>query len=205
MSKPMKAEGLSMYCKVFDPDKTFEKQYGVYSVDLLKTEEDAQKLSEYLQGLIDERHAEEVKASKKPESLSTRSPCDVFTDKKTGLEYTRFKFKMKAGGVNNNGEPWHQKPAVFDAKRNVMSGENLIGNMSRVKIAFVPATYCVQNVVGVTLKMEAVQVIDLVPWKDPKAMFDDEDGYTESAVEKDDRQDTPFDTDSETVDAEGDF
>ncbi len=204
MSKPMKAEGLSMYCKVFEPDKKFEKQYGVYSIDLLKTEEDAQKLSEYLQGLIDERYAEEVKASKKPESLSTRPPCDVVTDKKTGLEYTRFKFKMKAGGTNANGE-WHQKPAVFDAKRNVMSGDNLIGNMSRVKVAFEPSTYVMSNVVGVSLKMEAVQVLDLVPWKDPKALFDDEDGYTEAAVEKDDRQDTPFDTDSETVDAEGDF
>jgi len=203
MSKAKTVKGLSMYCKVFEPDKQFEKKYGTYSIDLLKTEEEATALSEYLQGLVDERMAVEVKASKKPESLSTHLPFDTFTDKKTGLEYTRFKFKMKAGGINDNGE-WHQKPAVFDAKRNPMSGENLIGNMSVVKVAFQPSVYFVQNCVGVTLKMEALQVIDLVPWKDPKSLFDDEDGYTETAVEKDDRQETPFDSD-ETTNAEGDF
>ena len=203
MSKAMKVEGLSMYCKVFEPDKKFEKKYGKYSIDLLKTEEDAQKLSEYLQGLIDERLAEEVKASKKPESLSTRPPCDVHTDKKTGLEYTRFKFNMNAGGTNANGE-WHQKPAVFDAKLNVMSGENLIGNMSKVKVAFVPTTYMMNGVVGVSLKMEAVQVLKLESYKDPKSLFDEEEGYTETAIEKDTRKETPFDSD-ETVNAEGDF
>ena len=203
MSKAKTVKGLSMYCKVFEPDKQFEKKYGTYSIDLLKPEEEATTLSEYLQGLVDERMAVEVKASKKPDSLSTHLPFDTFTDKKTGLEYTRFKFKMKAGGINDNGE-WHQRPAVFDAKRNVMSGQNLIGNMSVVKVAFHPSVYFVQNCVGVTLKLEAIQVIDLVPWKDPKALFEDEDGYTETAVEKDDRQETPFDSD-ETANAEGDF
>lgn len=201
--KGMTVKGLAMYAKVFEPDKQFEKKYGAYSIDILKTEEDSQQLSEYLQGLIDERFAEEVKASKKPESLSTRPPCDVFTDKKTGLEYTRFKLKMRAGGISDNGE-WTQKPVVFDSDLEVMSGENLIGNMSLVKVSFQPSTYMMTNVVGVTLKMEAVQVIDLVPWKDPKALFTKEEGYTEKAVEKDDRQETPFDSD-ETANAEGDF
>ena len=101
MSKAKTVKGLSMYCKVFEPDKQFEKKYGTYSIDLLKPEEEATTLSEYLQGLVDERMAVEVKASKKPDSLSTHLPFDTFTDKKTGLEYTRFKFKMKAGARGN--------------------------------------------------------------------------------------------------------
>jgi len=205
MNKTKVVEGKSIYGQnVFEPNKDFEKQFGTYSIDLLKPEEEAVKLCEYLEGLVNERYATEVKASKKPDSLSTRLPFVRHTDK-AGNETgdIRFKFKLKAGGVGDNGE-WYQKPAVLDAKRKPMSGEKLIGNGSRVKVAFNPSVYFVQGTVGVTLKLDAVQVIDLVPHKDPAALFDDEDGYTESAVEKDDRQESPFDSE-ETDIAEGNF
>ncbi len=207
MSKYKIAEGKCIWAKVFEPDTKFNPD-GVYSVDLLKPETEAVKMSEYLEGLVQERMAEEIKASPKyKDSLSTHLPYEKDFDRdgnETGN--IKFKFKLDAKVKGRNGE-FTQKPAVMDAKRTPMSGENLIGNGSDIKVAFEPRTYFIpaSKTVGVKLHLRGVQVINLVSYGDSASMFEDEDGYTETAVEKDDRQDTPFDTASETVDAEGDF
>jgi hypothetical protein len=56
----------------------------------------------------------------------------------------------------------------------------LIGNGSRVKVAFEPFPYIMQSTkkVGVSLRLKAVQVIDLVEYGNSAAsVFDEEDGY----------------------------
>lgn len=206
MSKFKVAEGKAIWAKVFEPDTKFNPD-GVYSVDLLKPEADAVKMSEYLEGLVNERMAEEIKTSPKyKDSLSIHLPFEKDFDRdgnETGD--VKFKFKLDAKVKGRNGE-FTQKPAIMDAKRTPMSGDHLIGNGSDIKVAFEPRTYFIPatKMVGVKLHLRGVQVINLVEYGDNAAMFEDEDGYTETAVEKDDRQATPFDSD-ETANAEGDF
>ena len=206
MSKFKVAEGKAIWAKVFEPDTKFNPD-GVYSVDLLKPEADAVKMSEYLEGLVNERMAEEIKTSPKyKDSLSIHLPFEKDFDRdgnETGE--VKFKFKLDAKVKGRNGE-FTQKPAIMDAKRTPMSGDHLIGNGSDIKVAFEPRTYFIPatKMVGVKLHLRGVQVINLVEYGDSAAMFEDEDGYTETAVEKDDRQETPFDSD-ETTNAEGDF
>ena len=206
MSKFKVAEGKAIWAKVFEPDTKFNPD-GVYSVDLLKPEADAVKMSEYLEGLVNERMAEEIKTSPKyKDSLSIHLPFEKDFDRdgnETGD--VKFKFKLDAKVKGRNGE-FTQKPAIMDAKRTPMSGDHLIGNGSDIKVAFEPRTYFIPatKMVGVKLHLRGVQVINLVEYGDNSAMFEDEDGYTETAVEKDDRQETPFDSD-ETANAEGDF
>ena len=206
MSKFKVAEGKAIWAKVFEPDTKFNPD-GVYSVDLLKPEADAVKMSEYLEGLVNERMAEEIKTSPKyKDSLSIHLPFEKDFDRdgnETGE--VKFKFKLDAKVKGRNGE-FTQKPAIMDAKRTPMSGDHLIGNGSDIKVAFEPRTYFIPatKMVGVKLHLRGVQVINLVEYGDSAAMFEDEDGYTETAVEKDDRQETPFDSD-ETVNNEGDF
>jgi hypothetical protein len=65
-----------------------------------------------------------------------------------------------------------------------MTEEIAVGNGSDVKVAFEPMPYMVAGTkkVGVSLRLKAVQVIDLVEYGSPAtSVFDEEDGFTASA------------------------
>lgn len=100
------------------------------------------------------------------------------TDKEgnaTGLLEFRFKKKerTKKGQVLS-------APAVYDSRKNPWPADTLIGNGSKVKVAF----HCWGwedkfGKKGVSLSLEAVQVLDLVPFEriDPASAFGVENGY----------------------------
>ena len=80
----------------------------------------------------------------------------------------------------------------------------LIGNGSVVKMAVEPYPYMMPatQTVGVTLRLKALQVIDLVEYGNSvSSIFDEEDGFVTQAVAKDDAVDVFGDS----ADAEGDF
>ena len=203
MSKFYKAKGKAMYAKVFQPDTQFNSN-GVYSVDLIKPEAEAAELSDFLEGMVKQRLAEEKKIDSKV-NLATHLPFAPNKDKEgneTGE--TKFKFKLDAK-VNGRNGVYEQKPVVVDAKRKPMSGDNLIGNGSIVQVAFEPRTWVASGKCGVKLHLKAVQVVDLVSYgNNAEALFEDEDGYTEERVQKDNAQDYSFE-DEATANAEGDF
>jgi len=205
MSKYYKAQGKAMYAKVFQPDKQFDKNgAGVYSIDLHKSEAEAAELSDFLEGMVKARIAEEKKTNPNV-SLTTHLPFEPAKDKQgTPTGDIKFKFRLDAEVNGRNGK-YEQKPAVVDAKRTPMSGDNLIGNDSIVKVAFEPRTWVVSGKCGVKLHLKAVQVINLVPYsKGAESLFEDEEGYTEEAIQKDDASDYSFE-ETATADAEGDF
>ena len=82
MSKNIKnVKGSAMWVKVFEPDTKFNPD-GVYSVDLLKPQLEATKLSDYLEGLVNERLEEEMKQNPKyRDKLSTHLPFEEDTDR----------------------------------------------------------------------------------------------------------------------------
>lgn len=199
--------GKAMWAKVFEPDTKFDPN-GTYTVDLLIPEQDAVGVCEYLDGIVQDRFDEEIKANpKKKARLSTRPAYEDAIDQDgnpTGD--IKFKFKLKAKVQRRDGSVYEQKPIVVDAKRTPME-ETLVGNGSKIKVAFEPVPYVLATTsqVGVSLRLKGVQVIDLVEYSaGGSAMFDDEDGYVSEAVAKDNKAETPFDTEDEAY-AEGDF
>jgi len=206
------AEGQALWAKVFEPDTKFDSN-GVYSVNLLIPELEAQELCEYLDKVVETKFEEEVKANpKKRNILSTRKGYDYHFDKdgnKTDL--LEFKFKLKAKVQTRNGEMYEQKPVVVDAKRTPMNADTLIGNGSRIKVAFEPFPYVMASTkqVGVSLRLKGVQVIDLVEYQSGGSMFDEEDGFEVAANKKDTQSgndSTQFEDDFADAEAvEGDF
>ena len=93
--------------------------------------------------------------------------------------FALFKYKMKATGINRKTkEPFSQRPALFDAKKNPLnpSSCNIWGG-SKMKIAFVLRSYYSPALgAGVTAQLKAVQIIELVEGKQMD-LFAKEDGY----------------------------
>lgn len=203
--------GKAMWVKVFEPDTKFNPT-GVYSVDLLKPELEAAKLSDYLESLVNDRLNEEVKSNPKLEGkLSTHFPFEEDEDKegnKTGD--IKFKFKLDAVGKRRDGSTWEQKPLVVDAKLTPMTGDTLIGNGSTINVSFEPRTYYVPatKMVGVKLHLRGVQVMELVEYGNgASSMFEETDGYVASAVAKDNTGESDFSAyeGGDAADDEGDF
>lgn len=199
-------KGKAMWAKVFTPDTKFD-QNGVYSVNVLVPETEAAEICEYLDGIVEQRYQEEVKANpKKKNSLSTRPAYDDAYDQNgnpTGD--VEFKFKLKAKGQRRDGSIYIQKPVVVDAKRTPID-DTLVGNGSVVKVAFDPVPYVMASTkqVGVSLRLKGLQVIDLVEYSSGgSAIFDEEEGYETDNAAEPDASNGMFT--AEESDAEGDF
>jgi hypothetical protein len=209
-AKNKSVAGKAMWVKVFEPDTKFNPD-GVYSVDLLKPQLEAAKLSDYLEGLVNDRLEEEVKSNPKLQGkLSTHLPFEEDTDQEGNDNGDiKFKFKLDAVGKRRDGTTYTQSPIVVDAKLTPMDGSVLIGNGSGINVSFEPRTYYIPatKMVGVKLHLRGVQVLDLVEYGNGAAsMFDEEDGYVAAAVAKDNTAEM-FDNEPATGDAddEGDF
>lgn len=199
------AKGKALWAKIFEPDTKFDPN-GIYSIDLIIPETEAQELCEYLDSVVQKRFDEEVKEyPKKKATLSTKPPYETdFDEDGNETGNLKFRFKLKAKGQTRDGREYEQKPAVVDAKRKPMPNEASIGNGSIVKVAYEPIPYVMASTkqVGVSLRMKAVQIIDLVEYGGGAAsVFDDEDGYE---AEESVSQTTAFD-DGDDDGAEGDF
>ena len=87
------------------------------------------------------------------------------------------KFNMKALIRKKNGEEFEQKPGIVDAKKKPIKAN--VGGGSVIKVAFEPVPY--YNAAagsGVSLRLKAVQVLDLVEYGGGDYGFDEEEGYT---------------------------
>ena len=90
-----------------------------------------------------------------------------------------------------------------------MSGGQLVGNGSVVKVAVEPIAYMMQSTkqVGVSLRLKAMQVIELVEHGTSSAdsIFEEEEGFVAKAIAKDNSaMFDDVDTDGK-ADDEGDF
>lgn len=196
-------KGKSLWSKVFEPDTKFIED-GEYSTQVIVSEADAAQVCEQLEALIDEEFNKIVKDKPALKATLSKRPVtepDIDQDGNATGNVV-FKSKLKAKIRSKTGAVYNQKPNVVDAKRNPMTGIQLVGNGSIVKIAVEPITYYMPSSkqVGVSLRLKAMQVIDLVEHGVPSAdsLFDDEEGFVAKAIAKD----TPT-TDFDDVDTEG--
>jgi len=178
----MVLEGTAQWAKVLEPDTKWNP-LGDYTINLQMTQEEAAPMCERLEELVQETFKKAIK-EKPPlkNSLTTQPVSSTVYDKDTGDDtgIEEFKFKLKAKVQRKDGSYYEQKPAVLDAKKQPLPEGMLIGNGSRVKVAFEPFPYVMQATkkVGVSLRLKAVQVLDLVEYgNNSTSVFDEEDGF----------------------------
>ena len=179
-------EGTALWAKVFEPDTKFNP-LGDFSINLQMPVADAAVMSEKLESIVQVAFKEAIeKDPRLKNTLSTQDVCQPVYDRDTGDDTgnVEFKFKLKAKVQKRDGTYYEQQPAVLDSKKVPMSKDTLIGNGSKVKVAFEPIPYVMSSTkkVGVSLRMKAVQVIDLVEYgNSATSVFDEEDGYVAPA------------------------
>jgi len=194
--------GVASYPFLTRPNTKFDSD-GEYRVNLILPLKEAKDLMK----TIDVAMKESLEAAKKenPKKASkiklANTPYSMVTDdegKETGN--VQFNFKMKAKITpRNGGEPFEVRPAIFDATGQPISKTLSIGSGTKMKVCADLVPYFTDLVgAGISLRLKAVQIIELVEYQGQTADrfgFDSEEGYTQTANDEGEEvsdEDVPF-------------
>ena len=190
--------GVAQWPRLNEPDTKFNKD-GTYSVSLRLSKDDSEEIKEKMTTVLSE-YVEELKTEKKGKIKVADLPIkDVYDDDNNPTGEVEIKFKLNAIG-QNGGDRWEQRPALFDSDGRPMS-EN-VGGGSTIKVASEIVPYFTSMVgAGVTLRLKAVQVIELVEYTKSGGFdawgFSKEDGFVtegcETASVTEEASDSDFD------------
>ena len=163
--------GEAIYPHLNKPDVRFSEA-GEYKVTLKVAKSDATAMLKLYNSAIEDalKLAEQNHKGK-----GIKNAPKPFTEEDN---FVFFKFKMKATGVNQKTkEKFSQRPQLFDAKKNPIPLSTLIWGGSKMRVAYNLVPYYTPMLgAGVTARLKAVQVIELVEGKDSN-LFSKEDGY----------------------------
>jgi len=186
--------GTAIYPRLTTPDTKFDKD-GVYSVDLELDTSD-KTVADFLAVLkktADSAYAAECE--KRGNKKLKRADLPI-KDGEGDMVRVKFKLKAKAG---NEEKSWTQKPVLFDAQGTALKEAPNVGSGSRIKVAFEVVPFFTAMVgAGVSLRMKAVQIIDLKEYT-PGDRFDaygfkaDPNGFIAAAATNDATTDTDSD------------
>ena len=178
--------GIARYPWLNYPDDQYSKP-GDYKLGLILTKEQAAPLIKKIQDTISK--AKELANGKKTKAaaLPYREELDD-QDQPTGNLVFNFKQKSK---INlKDGTQADMKPMVVDAKGRRLTNEQIWGGTKCKVSALLIPYFMAGNGYGCSLRLKAVQIIDLVSGKDGdmgKHGFKEEKGYespdTDSATE----------------------
>lgn len=197
-AKPFKAttpRGVFKFPNLVTPDygtKDFPKPAGEWNVRLILEAEEAQALIKKLQPEFDKAKMKaEEEFAKLP--IATRKKLkevtlndfytevyDKDTEEPTG-QY-EFRFKSAASGVNKDKKKWERKVALFDAKGVPIKKIAAIWGGTVGKVSFTASPYFIPGTgaAGLSLRLEAVQIIELSAGGSRNASeygFGEEEGY----------------------------
>lgn len=114
------------------------------------------------------------------------------------------KTKMTASGTTKAGKSWSRKPVIFDslARPVKLKQDPWLGTTAKVSFAPLPFLMDATGMYGLSLRLEAVQIIQLVSGDSQNAEdygFDEEEGDFQGY----DSDEDVSDTDSDDVDTQG--
>lgn len=181
--------GTAQYPWLNKPDTKFDAD-GVYKTNLILSAEDfnapnkklgGKSLQQVLTDAVEAKMAETLAELPKAAASKVKT-ADVYEDElddqgePTGNVKLHFKLKAKVT-VKSSGKTFEQKPTLVDSKNKVI--DDIIYGGSTIKLSFSPIPYYMASTktVGVSLRMIAVQVLDLVSRGGGDTGFDVEDGY----------------------------
>jgi len=169
--------GEAAWAKVFQPDYGFDKNSRrCWSITLLLDTggDECIQFVDQLERIFAEIHGANAKAAQRGWPFADEVDRD-------GNLTGRFRFRFKRNETTARGMVM-AAPVVVDAKRQLWNPDVLIGNGSRVKVAFSPWGWSGQRhgEHGLSLNLESVQVLDLVEYErlDPISGFSEEEGFT---------------------------
>lgn len=175
----LSVKGVAVYPWLLEPDTRFDAE-GAYSVKLRIAEADAQGMIKTMDATWAEFQAtlKGPKAKKAPNSLGYNMEFDE-EGNETG--FVIFNFKTKASYVSKKtGKRMEMKPDLFDAKGNPLKDLKNLWGGSIIKVNYSPAGYESGSNLGVTLRLNAVQVFELRKGGGGDASsygFGEEEGY----------------------------
>lgn len=197
---------LTGFIGVFEPSTKFNKE-GVYSANILLPQEEGEKLAAEIKNI----RTEQFKTYGKKTKVTDLTRCVPYgiVDEETGEETPdaqgRYILKTTAKAFIENGKPKVKIP-VFDAKQNPVQDVRIgAGTIARLSISL--EGYSVAGKTGVSVKLKALQIIDLVEYGNGSAEsygFGDEDGSFEFS-EDDAEEETTTDVEEDEDDEEADF
>lgn len=184
-------KGTAKYPWLSTPDTKFNPD-GEYKTSLVLPLEEADTIMQFL----DEQMAKSIAQAKKdnPGKKVKEADAPYSVNEETG-EFS-VNFKLKAKVFPQKGEPFEQKPAVFDAKMIPLKGVNVSGG-STIKVSYeVYPFYTALIGAGISLRLKAVQVLNLVEFSGGAGAeaygFEKEDGFeaesNNSQFEEDDEE-----------------
>lgn len=218
--------GAAVFPHLHAPDTKFDDR-GVYTTRMRFTGEAADEIVALLDAEYEKSYEESVAEVMDKKGLKEKAarakvkegpePYKMELDEdgeETGAVIVNF--KMKASGQRKDGTTWTRKPAIFDAAGKPVAVGLKIGSGSSLRISTdINRWYMPALGAGVSLRLNAVQVIEFQTWGDMSAEaagFDAvEGGFSADAVGADAFAGQPEgepeqsdDTDDESED-DGDF
>ena len=182
-------KGVASYPYLTNPDTKFNPD-GDYKVSLIVAGDAASKAIAFL---LEQHESAVAKAKKENAGKRVKESELPFIENADGT--VTFKFKLKAKVTPKKGDPFEQKPALFDAKGKPLTGAPNVGGGSVIKVSYeVVPYYTAIAGAGVSLRMKAVQIIELKEYSSggnaESYGFGEEEGFEAS------EDDTPpFDAD----------
>ncbi len=182
--------GEAWWAKVLEPAEGYEEgDPRAWSIELALDPADSETLAfiEKIEALFHEIHGAGAKQAKNAWPFADQLDKD-----KSPTGKLRFRFKRTETSAKGN---LMSPPVIVDSKKNLWPADCLIGNGSKVKVAFTAWGWTEKRsgAKGVSLTLESLQVIDLVPYErvDAASAFGEEEGYvTETPAAQ-----TPFQAD----------
>lgn len=186
-------KGRVEYAHILEPQRQIGDQViePTYSVTLLM--DDSPEVRQFIGQLDAEMDKAENMAQETANQAKGRSKGklptkhdenygQVYDDDGNPMPQYFVKAKAKAEGVTQSGKAWKFRPTVFDSKGKPWPEKNppLIGNGSVGRLALTAYAYAAPIGYGVSIRLEAAQIIDLVEYGGRSATdygFAVEEGY----------------------------
>lgn len=183
--KVVTPKGVGRYCWLTKPDTRFDSD-GVYRTDLIISKEDAKDFIKKIKEATDRKKAEvsaELKKKKKKAAFNIHYPFeDEVDDDGNETGNIVFKFSQNATRKTKDGDTVSVVIPIFDAKGKQIKKPVSIYSGSVLKLCCILSPYYIPatKMLGVSLKLKAVQIIELVEADSSGASygFEEEDGYT---------------------------
>jgi hypothetical protein len=192
------------YPKLIEPETKFNPE-GVYKATAIIDSAEAAALADALDDLLT-RHKASLKQQDPSKKDWKLADLPYGYEEIDGKPCFVIKTKMKAKGIDRDGRAWSSVPALFDSKgQPVRDRESLkgmwSGTVAKVNFEACPF-YQAALGAGITLRLKAVQIIDLVEGGGSAESFGfgEEDGWTGTTSEA-----TPFDSTTSIAFDESDF
>lgn len=195
-----------LYPKLIEPETRFNPE-GTYKLNAVIPAAEADEVSGALEELMT-RHKASLKAQAPSDFKFKLAEPSYLFEEVDGAPCFVMKVKQNASGVDRStGKRWTAAPALFDSRGALIKDRESLRSMwsgTMGRVSFDACPFYVSAVgAGITLRLKAVQIIDLVEGGGSAESFGfgEEEGWTTGGNETG----VPFDSSASIIDEPSDF